>query len=141
MHKLALFSTLALIGVNAAVANTASAALAAAATFAAATGYRAAADGAVHAPPPPIPVPNLGTCSGCGCADPCMGFAHAPTGQHPKNCSLPQVLLIGDSIAGPPLGYSEDVQRILGMPTPATVWLDTCAPFRAFATGPRFLYF
>eukprot|EP01052_Picozoa_sp_SAG31_P001948 SAG31_NODE_65_length_28565_cov_8.402914_29_plen_1206_part_00 len=76
------------------------------------------------APPQRIPIPDLGTCAGCDCADPCMGFpgpdAH-PIEQYPKNCSIPQVLLIGDSIAGPPLGYSADVQRILGTPTPATV--------------------
>jgi hypothetical protein len=77
------------------------------------------------APPPAIiPVPNLGTCAGCGCADPCMGFPgpHAhPLKQHPNNCSIPQVLLIGDSIAGPPLGYWADVQRILGTPTQSFV--------------------
>jgi hypothetical protein len=53
-----------------------------------------------------------------------MGFPgpHAhPLKQHPNNCSIPQVLLIGDSIAGPPLGYWADVQRILGTPTQSFV--------------------
>eukprot|EP01050_Picozoa_sp_SAG11_P014866 SAG11_NODE_1873_length_4150_cov_1.815354_2_plen_365_part_00 len=86
------------------------------------------------APPSPprhqhIPVPNLGTCSGCGCADPCMGFGEHGEPQHPNSCALPQVLLIGDSIAGPPLGYAPDVQRILGYASAPTVPNGSSAPY------------
>jgi hypothetical protein len=61
-----------------------------------------------------------------------MGFPGPhdhPIEQYPHNCSIPQVLLIGDSIAGPPLGYSADVQRILGTPTPSTVANGSSNPY------------